>query len=398
MTSTLRFALLLSLVLPLGCPGGGGDDDDSTEPAGPCDGVEAVSGTDVRLEEIGSGLEKPVDIKTAPDGSERIFVAEQNGRVRVFRPGDDTANTWLDITSRVRGPGAGIGDERGLLGLAFHPEFGTNGRFYLHYDDVNSDTVVAEFTAADPADGEPDPDSERIILAVDQPAANHNGGAIHFGPDGYLYIGLGDGGGAGDTYDNGQRPDTLLAKILRVDVDNPSGGREYGIPDDNPFLDGPVADEAVVWGVRNPWKWSFDRQTGAMWIADVGQNQWEEIDVAEPGDNLGWPCREGFNSYDGCGGDFVDPVFEYGHADGISITGGYVYRGCAMPDLHGQYFFSDFPYFASSPLWSITATGEVGDVWDDNVGILIATFGEDARGELLTADYDAGVLYRMVPE
>lgn len=396
MTLRIAFALALSSFAFAGCPAADDDDDATTPEPGICDEVESVSGADVTLEEIGIGLERPIDIQTARDGSGRIFVAEQTGRIRVFRPGDDSANTWFDMTSLVWNVG-GLGDERGLLGLAFHPDWSNNGKLYVHYDDTGADTVVSEFTVADPASGEPTLDSERVILEVDQPAGNHNGGAIHFGPDGMLYIGLGDGGGAGDQFGTGQNPDTLLAKILRIDVDNPSDGRGYGIPADNPFIGEAVMDEAYVWGVRNPWKWSFDRRSGAMWIADVGQNRREEIDVASSGDNLGWPCREGFDSFDGCTGDFTDPVFEYGRGDGISITGGYAYRGCVFSDLQGQYFFSDFGYAADSPLWSITATGDVGDVWEGDVGILIATFGEDEQGELLTADYLSGALYRMVP-
>lgn len=396
-----RLALLLALPLAA-CPSTSADDDDTTASSDPCEGIEAVSGADVELEEIATGLERAIDIQNAGDGSNRIFVAEQTGRIRVVNPGDDTANTWFDINDQVVNPG-GMGDERGLLALAFHPDFANNGKLYVHYNDNNADTTVSEFTVADPAEGEPDASTERVLLTVSQPASNHNGGSIQFGPDGYLYIGLGDGGGGGDTYVNGQNPNTLLAKILRIDVDNPSGGEEYGIPSDNPFVGEEVVDEAWAWGLRNPWRFSFDRETGALWVADVGQNVWEEIDIVEGGDNLGWSCREASanfpstpNSFD-CDGNYEDPIFEYGHAEGISITGGYVYRGCALPDLRGQYFFSDFPYVASSPLWSITASGEVGDVWESNVGLLIATFGEDEQGELLTADYSGGTLHRMVP-
>jgi len=395
---TLRSALLLSLLaLPVaGCPG---DDDDTANDddavADPCDGVTPVSGTDVTLELIGAGLESPVDIKAAHDGSGRIFVAEQAGRIRFFRPDDSQPRSWFDLRDSVVNPG-GLGDERGLLSLAFHPDYATNGKFYVHYSNNSSDTVVSEFTVPDPADGEPDMGSERVLIEASQPASNHNGGSIHFGPDGYFYVGLGDGGGGGDTYDNGQNPDTLLAKILRIDVDNPADGKEYGIPSDNPFIGESVVDEAFAWGIRNPWRWSFDRENGDMWIADVGQNLIEEIDIGEAGANYGWPCREAGSSYDGCTGDFTDPIFEYGHAEGISITGGYVYRGCALTDLQGQYFFSDFAYQPNSPLWSVTRAGDVGSVWEDNVGILIATFGEDEQGELLTADYDSGSLHRMV--
>ncbi|MCO4773067.1 MAG: PQQ-dependent sugar dehydrogenase [Deltaproteobacteria bacterium] len=374
-----------------------GDDDDS---ASPCASGPPVGGAAVILASIGAGLERPVDVRSAGDGSGRIFVAEQRGIIQVFAAGDPTPTSWFDINAQVVTPG-GLGDERGLLALAFHPGFATNGLLYVHYNDTSGDTVVSEFTVASPPDGTPSLTSERVILAVSQPANNHNGGSIHFGPDGYLYVGLGDGGGAGDSYANGQNETTLLAKILRLDVDNPADGNEYGIPADNPFLSSPVADEAFVWGLRNPWRWSFDRATGAMWIADVGQNAREEIDLGVAGANYGWPCREASADYDGCGGsfpNFEDPIFEYQHSDGISVTGGYVYRGCRLPDLQGQYFFSDFAYAPSSPLWSISASGAPGDVWENDVGLLIATFGEDEDGELLVADYDGGTLHRMVPQ
>ena len=398
--SPLRFLLaLLSsclVILPLaGCPGADDDDtSDDDDAIDPCAGIEEVSGTDVELDLIGTGLTQPVEIATAGDGSNRIFVAEQRGVVREFRPDDTTARTWFDIDARVQGDPAG--QERGLLGLAFHPDFANNGKFYAHYSATNGDTTVSEFTTN--ADGEGDAGTERVLIEVDQPASNHNGGTIKFGADGYLYIALGDGGASNDAFDNGQNPDTLLAKILRIDIDN---GSPYAIPSDNPFVGGPVIDEAYVWGVRNPWKFSFDRETNQMWIADVGQNATEEIDIGLAGANYGWPAKEGSDCYLGsCAGDFEDPIFEYGHQEGISITGGYVYRGCAMPDLRGNYFFSDFPYQPTSPLWTVKNNGGSfgpGDVWENNVGITIATFGEDEQGELLTADYTRGDLYRMVP-
>ncbi len=394
------FRLLLTLlsstlILPLaGCPS---DDDDTTDDddADVCAGIEPVSGTDVDKQLIGAGLDRPVDIANAADGSNRVFVVEQTGVIRELRAGDTQARRWFDINDRVVNPG-GMGDERGMLAMAFHPDFADNGKFYVHYSDSSGDTTVSEFTTD--ADGAGDPDSERVLFTVDQPASNHNGGSIKFGPDGYLYIGLGDGGAADDAFGNGQNPDSMLAKILRIDVDN---GSPYGIPSDNPFLADPVIDEAFMWGMRNPWRFSFDRQTGQLWVADVGQNRTEEIDIGLAGANFGWPNKEGSDCYQGpCDDSFEDPIFEYSHAQGISISGGYVYRGCKMPDLHGNYFFSDFPYAPSSPLWTIKNNGGSfgpGDVWIGNWGILIATFGEDEQGELLTADYDGGDLYRMVP-
>ena len=377
------------------------DDDDTTndddDTNAPCPSGEPVSGTDVMLVQIGGGLDRPVDITSARDGTDRIFVAEQDGVIRVFQAGIATSTVWLDIQDRVFDV-AGLGDERGLLALAFHPEFPTNGLVYVHYSDISGDTVISEFTVGSPTTGTPEPGSERVVLTVEQPANNHNGGSIHFGPDGFLYIGLGDGGGAGDIFGNGQRASTLLAKILRLDVTDPPWGETYVVPADNPFLGEAVVNEAWAWGLRNPWRWSFDRETGQMWIADVGQNEREEISVGAPGANFGWPCREASADYDGCNGDFTDPVFEYGHNVGISVTGGYVYRGCRLPDLQGQYFFSDFGYAPDSPLWSIDTAGSVGDVWEASTGLLIATFGEDEAGELLVGDYIGGTIHRMVPQ
>ncbi len=409
-SSLMRFSLLAVLIVLLlgaSCTGNryvhpgdddtSADDDDSTEPADPCAGIEQVKGTSVSVTSIASGLSSPTHATHAGDGSSRMFVVEQAGRVLAFTDnGSGDESTWLDIRNRVSS-----GGERGLLSIAFHPSFETNGRSYVYYTRSGGDVVVSEFSVSgSPLSDPADPDSERILLVAEQPASNHNGGQLVFGPDGYLYISIGDGGGAGDTYGNGQRKDTFLAKILRVDVDS---GDPYGIPADNPFVNDPDhRPETWAWGLRNAWRVSFDRETGLMWIADVGQNAWEEIHVGVAGGNYGWPEMEANHCFQGdCDPDQFEPaVWEYPHADGISITGGFVYRGCRMPDLQGVYFYSDYNYF-NSPLWSLNWDGTSateGPVTMSSTGSLISSFGEDEDGEIYICDHSGGRLLKMVPE
>ena len=383
-----RLSLLL-LPLLVGCPPS--DDDDATGAPDLCDGIEGVEGTDIALDTVTAGLSSPVHVTNAGDGSGRLFVVEQGGRIKVW---DGSAmTTWLDIDDRVN-----AGGERGLLSVAFHPGFASNSRFFVNYTGSGGTSYVSEFGTD--GDGFGDPASERVLLEQSQPAGNHNGGQIAFGPDGYLYIGFGDGGGAGDTYDNGQNPDTWLAKILRINVDS---GDPYGIPADNPFVDdGDHRPETWAWGLRNPWRFSFDRQTGTMWIADVGQGDLEEISLGTAGGNFGWPQMEGNSCYTaGCNpADFEPAIHEYSHSDGISITGGHVYRGCVMPDLHGNYFFSDYNYF-NSPLWTIREADNgaivAGDVTIGSIGGLVSSFGEDEDGEIYLADHSGGRLLKIVP-
>ena len=396
---------LLSLVLASACaitpaPRGdddtASDDDDSTAAADPCAGVEQVKGTSVSLATVATGLSSPVHATHAGDGTGRLFVVEQSGRViSLADNGSGDESTWLNISSRVSS-----GGERGLLSIAFHPSFESNGRSFVYYTRSGGDVVVSEFTVSGNAlSDSADSDSERVLLVADQPAGNHNGGQLAFGPDGYLYISIGDGGGAGDTFGNGQRKDTFLSKILRIDVDS---GDPYGIPADNPFVgDQEHLPETWAWGLRNAWRVSFDRETGLMWIADVGQNAWEEIHIGVAGGNYGWPEMEGnhcFNS--GCDPSQYEPaVWEYPHSEGISLTGGFVYRGCVMPDLQGVYFFSDYNYF-NSPLWSLTwngTTASEGPVSLSKTGSLVSSFGEDEDGELYLCDHSGGRLLKIVP-
>jgi glucose/arabinose dehydrogenase len=389
-------ARLLLLLLPIliACPSGDDDDDDTGGPEG-CEGIEGVDGTSIAVSTVLAGLSFPVHVTHAGDGSDRLFIVQQGGRIISL---DGSVQTvWLDITDRVN-PGGGNLGERGLLSVAFHPDFVSNGRFFVDYTGAGGTTHISEFGLTD--DGLGDPDSERSLLTQAQPAGNHNGGQVAFGPDGCLYIGFGDGGGGGDTFDSGQNPDTWLAKILRIDVDS---GDPYGIPGDNPFVgDAEHRPETWAWGLRNPWRFSFDRGTGTMWIADVGQGDLEEISLGVAGGNFGWPEMEGNSCFTaGCDPSLYEPaVFEYGRSTGVSITGGHVYRGCAMPDLQGNYFFSDYNY-NDSPIWTIrqAADGAIvgGDTSLEETGGLISSFGEDEAGEIYFVHHLAGLLLKIVP-
>ncbi len=399
------FALSLLLVsmglVGANCGGGGeGDDDDSAGGDDDlCAGIEAVSGTDIDFEVFATGVDAPTHLTHAGDGTGRVFVVEQKGVVLEI-DSDGEVEDWLDISSQVTGA-TDLSDERGTLSMAFHPNFRENGRFFVYYNRSTQEVVISEFTVdGDPLSDKPDASSERVVLSIAQPTWNHNGGQVVFGPDGYLYIGTGDGGGAGDTYGNGQRKDTLLAKILRIDVDS---GTPYGIPSDNPFVgDGDHMAETWSWGMRNPWRITFDRLTDEMWIGDVGQNAWEEIDIGKAGHNYGWPETEGNHCYtSGCDTSAFEPaVWEYDRFDGISVIGGFVYRGCRMPDLHGYYFFSDWG-FGGSPIWSLDwdgTTAEQGPVWNTGSGALVTSFGEDEQGELYLCDSSNSRILKIVPE
>jgi len=341
---------------------------------------------------IASGLEAPVHV-SAPAGDDRVFIVEQPGRIRVVRDGAVLPTPFLDITDRVRS-----GGERGLLSVAFHPDFASSGRFYVDYTDTNGDTRIARFRTA-PGSDVTDPASESLVLFVEQPFANHNGGLVAFGPDGMLYVGMGDGGGGGDPLEAGQDLDTLLGKLLRLDVD---AGSPYGIPADNPFVGRSDArPEIWAYGLRNPWRYAWDRADGLLWIADVGQNRLEELN-ARPADaaglNYGWDIMEGDDCFEPSSGcdrtGLVAPVHVYDHDDGCSVTGGHVYRGQAIPALQGHYFYADwcggwvrsFRLQAGSPAdhreWAL---GDIGRV---------TSFGEDASGELYLTSGN-GSVYRL---
>ncbi|HEY4675204.1 MAG TPA: PQQ-dependent sugar dehydrogenase [Candidatus Bathyarchaeia archaeon] len=341
-------------------------------------------------------FQSPVGIYNAGDGSNRLFVVEQSGVIRVFSNSREVAaaNVFLNISDRVL-----FGGEQGLLGLAFHPNFSDNGYFYVDYVTGNPRrTVIARYSLTlgnpDMADG----NSEQILLEIEQPFSNHKGGQIAFGPDGYLYIALGDGGSGGDPLSNGQNLSTLLGKILRIDVDAPSGDLNYSIPSDNPFVDNTQGhrEEIYAYGFRNPWRFSFDPQTGELWVGDVGQGRIEEIDIVENGKNYGWNIMEGslcFNPPEGCNQTGLElPIWNYTHDFGISITGGFVYRGSKLPELIGAYIYGDY---GSGRIWALTYDGSNAintDILD--TGLLIPSFGIDEENELYICAFD-GKIYQL---
>ena len=377
----LRIAL--ALLILAGCSD---DPGRTTEPP--------VGGDSIRLREVAAGLSGPVYL-TAPRGDARLFVVEQPGRIRVVENGALLPTPFLDITDRVLSAG-----ERGLLSMAFHPSYAGNGYFYVNYTDRAGDTRVERYRVS--ADrNRADPTSAKLILQVAQPFANHNGGLVVFGPDGKLYVGMGDGGSGGDPLGHGQNRATLLGDLLRIDVD---AGDPYAVPAGNPYA-GQAGARGEIWatGVRNPWRFSFDREAGLLYLADVGQNALEEVNVVPAtaaGINYGWNTMEGsrcFRPADGCDrAGLTLPVLEYDHSQGCSITGGYVYRGSRIPALRGHYFYSDycqgwirsFRYGGGQAVdrreWAL---GDVGNV---------LSFGEDAAGELYVLSA-SGRVYRMDP-
>jgi len=339
----------------------------------------------VRLAPVASGFDQPLFVTAAPGDASRLFVVEQTGRIRIVKDGALQPQPFLNLAGSVSCCG-----ERGLLGLAFHPDYQRNGRFYVDYTNRAGDTRVVEYrVSSNPDRARP---GGRVILAVHQPFANHNGGMLAFGPDGKLYVGLGDGGSGGDPFGNGQSPRTLLGKILRIDVDRRTGSRPYGIPPDNPFVGrAGVRPEIDVLGVRNPWRFSFDRRTRDLWIGDVGQGTTEEVDVLTPararGANLGWNRFEGRGRFSNTRltiGHLVQPVAQYSHAVGCSITGGYVYRGTAVPALAGRYLYADY---CSGRIWSMRAGRRPGGVREITGAVGgakqgITSFGQDNAGEV----------------
>jgi glucose/arabinose dehydrogenase len=364
-------------------------------PACAQDGLQQEDGQ-FRLVEAFPNLSfsRPVDFQVPDDDSDRVFVVEQAGLIRVFEHETDVggAEVFLDIEERVRDQG----NEEGLLGLAFHPDYAENGQFYLDYTASNPRrTVVARYQVDPQEPSRALRDSEEVILEVEQPYGNHNGGQIVFGPDGYLYITLGDGGSGGDPQENGQDPTTLLGTILRIDVDS---GTPYGIPADNPFAgneDG-YREEIFAYGLRNVWRFSFDPQTGRLWAADVGQNAYEEVDIIESGRNYGWDVMEGFHCFEpetGCDESGLTlPVWEYSHDLGSSITGGFVYRGQAVPSLAGRYVFADY---VSGRIWAAAFDGEDVEVEQlIDTSLAISSFGVDLEQELYALAFD-GNIYRF---
>jgi len=386
---------------PAATPGATG----ATDGPGPSASVEtsfAASGVRLSESQVTGGLVSPVFVTGAGTGDGRLYVVEQGGTVRVVEPdGSLRAEPFLDVSDRISS-----GGERGLLGLAFHPRYASNGRLFVDYTDRDGNTVVGELqrSAGDPLRA--DPATERVLLRIEQPYANHNGGMVAFGPDGYLYVGMGDGGSGGDPENRAQDPTKLLGKILRIDVDRTGDGAPYAIPSDNPYADG-AGGRPEIWalGVRNPWRFSFDRAAGDLWIGDVGQGAWEEVDRSTQatgggrGANFGWRLMEGFTCYDPAEGcptaGLTLPVAVYGHDVGCAVTGGYVYRGTGSPTLAGGYLFGDY---CSGRIWALDAAGPARQ---DPVlllegGLSISSFGEGDNGELYITDISKGALYRLV--
>jgi len=355
------------------------------------------AGLSVTLQPYVDGLDSPLAVVNAGDGSNRLFVVEQGGTIRIVKDGALLPDPFLDVSKEISS-----GGEQGLLGLAFHPSYPTDPRFFVNYTDTSGDTHVASFTVDPSNPDRADPGSEKELVFVDQPYANHNGGGLQFGPDGDLYIGLGDGGSGGDPHENGQKLSTKLGKMLRIGVDGTTGDLAYAIPADNPFAGRSDADPAIfAYGLRNPWRFSFDRTTGDLWIGDVGQGAWEEIDMARKGtsgQNFGWNRMEGshcFRPAEGCDQTGITlPVAEYGHDKGCTVIGGYVYRGTAQPALAGGYLFGDY---CSGTIWAIDPAGNqlrepavVGSA-DGS----LSSFGEDEAGELYATDISGGRLLKV---
>ena len=377
-----RGAPLLAVCLLLGAPSCG----EQAWPQGP---VQLPGDPSLELTRVASGLDAPVFL-TAPPGEPRLFVVEQRGRIRIIAEGALRADPFLDISSRVL-----AGGERGMLGLAFHPDYAINGRFYVHYTRLDGSSRIARFEVSGDPDAA-DAGSETSVLQVLQPFSNHNGGMIAFGPAGELFIALGDGGSGGDPQGNGQNVDTLLGALLRIDVD---GAEPYAIPAGNPFAAGGGRPEIWAWGLRNPWRFAIDEADGRLWIADVGQNRAEEVNrqpLDAAGVNYGWNVMEGLECFQPSPCDtagLATPLLEYEHGPGCSVIGGFVYRGDAVPELSGEYFFSDFCAGFVRSVPAAAATPTVTD-WDTPELGGVLSFGRDADGELyvLTA---AGEVWRI---
>jgi cysteine-rich repeat protein len=392
-----------SLEIPEECDDGGNVSGDGCSED--CQ-LEDASATDITSTRIASGLYAPVHLTAPPLDTRRLFIIEQRGTIRIMEDGMLLPGFFLDIQSRVSCCG-----ERGLLSLAFHPEYANNGRFFVNYTNNSGDTRISRFeVTANPHVA--DHNSEIVLLTIDQPFSNHNGGQLAFGPDGYLYVGMGDGGSAGDPIEAGQDDSTLLAKLLRMDVDVETTPF-WAVPPSNPgYVNGSSALE-LIWakGLRNPWRFAFDRETDDLLIADVGQYIIEEVDYqpasSTGGENYGWDIFEGTACfepapYPDCPDPpigFTHPILQYTHSQGAcSITGGHVYRGCALPDLHGTYFYSDYcvPFFRTFEVVGGAAVNQQDRTSDLASTFWVSSFGEDARGEIYILSY-GGDVYRIVP-
>jgi glucose/arabinose dehydrogenase len=342
-------------------------------------------------------LRRPVQALQAPGDARSLYVLEQAGRIVRLDLQDTSvtsAPTWMDIREQVNDRG----NEEGLLSMAFHPKFAENGQFFLYY--TASSPRRSELTrfTVDRASGKPDVRSAKVLLEIPQPYSNHNGGTALFGPDGMLYLSIGDGGAANDPHNHGQNPSTLLGTVIRIDVDRAEGDKPYAVPSDNPFVgNAKAAPEVWAYGLRNVWRMSFDRATGKLYGGDVGQNAWEEIDIIQRGGNYGWNVREGRHAFaparaGAFGTDYIEPIAEYGHGDGVSVTGGFVYRGARFPGLFGAYLYADYAF---GTIWGLRCgdggCGEPTVVWKRGAAAQMwSSFGELHDGELVLCAFDGG--------
>ncbi len=351
------------------------------------------------LTSIAAGFTAPLDVQQPNDNSGRLFVVQQDGRIRVIQNGSVVSQPFLDISSKVT-----FDSEMGLLGLAFHPSFAQNRKLYVNYVRTNAagqiQSLISEFLASAANANIADPASERILLTVDQVGnfGNHKAGQLVFGPDGFLYFGLGDGGGGGDPNGNGQNTNTLLGKMMRIDVNSADPGRQYHVPADNPFVAGGGLPEIWAFGFRNPWRFSFDPASGRMFIADVGQDAFEEVDIGAKGANFGWNTMEGlhcFNPPSSCNtAGLTMPITEYSHSEGDAVIGGFFYRGSNVPSLQGLYVFGDL---SSGKIFTLKETAP--GVWTrsllTNTGKTISSFGRDQSGELYLVDIGTGTVFKI---
>jgi len=359
-----------------------------------------VLSSNIELNRVFTNLSfnRPIALRQSPVNLSRWYVVEQSGVIRTFLSNDVNASVFANLTDRV----STLGNEMGLLGMALHPNFANNNFVYLYYSTSggveNHQSVISRFTATSATTL--DTTSELEIMRFNQPYNNHNGGNILFGPDGFLYIGLGDGGSAGDPENRAQNNLTLLGKMLRINVDTAANGNNYSIPSDNPFVGSSGLDEIFATGLRNPWRWSFDKNTGDIFAGDVGQNQWEEVDIITKGGNYGWRCYEGNNAFNTANclaqNSYDAPIYEYDHSEGFSITGGYVYRGNAIPSLFGTYLYTDY---GSGPIWGISDPTGPNAVNSEliNAPFFISSFAEDSDGELYLLDFSNGQIFKIDP-
>ncbi len=384
--SWIGWAALLAWSLSIGCGTGSSN--------------TASSSVSIATQPVVSGLAAPLDLEQPNDGSGRLFVVEQGGTIRIIQNGALLPQAFLNISSRIM-----VQDEMGLLGMAFHPNFQTNRKFYVNYvrnAGGQFQSVIAEYLASPANANQSDPATERILLTVDQVSnfTNHKAGQLAFGNDGFLYFGLGDGGSGGDPLGHGQSTATLLGKLMRIDVNSTSPGKQYAIPPDNPFVAGGGLPEIYAFGFRNPWRFSFDRPTGRLFMADVGQNQFEEVDIVQKGGNYGWNTMEAlhcFNPPSGCNTAGLSlPIIEISHPESIAVIGGFVYHGTAVAGMQGMYIFGDL----SGKIWSLTESpaNTFTRTLLASPGFNISSFGQDAAGELYVVDIGGGRVLKIVPQ